>query len=165
MRRLFAFIGYGNPDRQDDGVAWHILQALSLRVKCNITEIVEDICTEDPSPHLLFVPQITPDLAETCSKFDRVCFIDAHTGQLTEEIHWEDIKPSYELSAFTHHMTPALCLELSRTIYGKIPRASLLSVRGYEFGFSRTLSNKTQLLAEQALEVLLRLVDEENVDE
>ena len=158
IRNSLAIIGYGNPDRQDDGVAWHILQALSLQVKRNIIEIIEDICEEDPPPHLIFVPQITPDLAETCSKFDQVCFIDAHTGQLTEEIHWEEIKPSYELSAFTHHMTPALCLELSKTIYGKAPLALLLSIRGYEFGFLRTLSIKTQRLADQALELLLRFI-------
>jgi hydrogenase maturation protease len=145
-------VGYGNPDRQDDGVAWHILVALSERLGRSISENWDEgLYPTGESPDLLFVPQLTPELAELFAGFKRICFIDAHTGAVLEELHISEIQPQYQKSPFTHHMTAATCIALTQNIYGSRPEAILLSVRGYEFGFSHSLSPRTAGVVKQAV--------------
>ena len=73
--------------------------------------------TTGVSPDLIFVLQVTPELAETIAAYDRVCFVDAHTGSVPEDLHKSVVKPEYQSSPFTHHMTPATCLSFVKTIY------------------------------------------------
>ena len=145
-------IGFGNLDRQDDGVAWHILAALARQLGRQATDSFEDEFEfGSHSPELLFVLQLTPELAETIAQYDRVCFVDAHTGNVPEEVHAATLSIEFQNSPFTHHMTPETCLALAQTLYGNAPEALLVSVRGYEFGFSRSLSTRTQEKIEDAL--------------
>ncbi|MCL4561756.1 MAG: hypothetical protein M1281_14255 [Chloroflexi bacterium] len=153
-------VGYGNPDRQDDGAAWHILNAIASRSG----QAVEVDPASLPAPSsvpfgLLFVLQLTPELAETLTAYDHVCFVDAHTGDIAEDLHIAELPVDYQRTPFTHHMTPQTCLFLAQTLYGHAPAAQLVSVRGYEFGFSSGLSERTSLLTSQAVEAILRLQD------
>lgn len=146
-------VGIGNADRQDDGVAWHILNRLAERLDYPLSsspEVGYDI--EGRQPELLFVLQLTPELAELFNGFKQICFIDAHTGAVPEEVQAVPVKSEYQASPFTHHMTPAAGLALSQALYGSAPSAILVSVRGYEFGFARTLSPRTDELVEQAVD-------------
>jgi hydrogenase maturation protease len=144
-------IGYGNPDRQDDGVAWHILTRLAQELGRPIPSIDEGFFPSGENPDLLFNLQLIPELAETISAYRRVCFVDAHTGNVPEDMNVVEVKAEYQRSPFTHHMTADTCLSLVHTIYGQTPQAILVSVRGYEFGFSHELSPATLQLAEQAV--------------
>jgi hydrogenase maturation protease len=144
-------IGYGNPDRQDDGVGWHILKNLADKLGHHIPDDPgASIEVSDPKVDLLYILQIFPELAENISVYKRVCFVDAHTSDIPEEISWVDITPEYEKSPLTHHMSPRTVLSIANTIYDKKPEAILVSVRGYHFGFMRSLSPKTAKLAHDA---------------
>ena len=152
-------LGFGNADRQDDGVAWHILRGLAEKLGQPVPKQIGDEFSplEDPtgnSPHFLFVLQLAPELAETVAGYDDVVFVDAHTGNVEQDLNFSEMKSEYQNSAFTHHMTPQTCLALAGALYGRTPRGFLLSVRGYEFGFATALSNATQQLAGQAVEEL-----------
>lgn len=150
MERTLVF-GYGNPGRQDDGVAWHVLVDLAKRLGWQAPATIEENFTPaNGTPDLLYDLQITPELAEIIAGYLRVCFIDAHTGNIQDEIHLVEIKGELQRSPFTHHMTPSTCLAMAQTLFGASPQAILVSVRGYEFGFEQSLSPRTQLLAEQA---------------
>jgi hydrogenase maturation protease len=144
-------IGYGNPDRQDDGVAWHILTRLAEDLGRPIPSMDEGFYPNGENPDLYFGLQLIPELAETISAYQRVCFVDAHTGNVPEDVNVVAVTPEYQRSPFTHHMTADTCLSLVQTIYGQTPQAILVSVRGYEFGFSHELSPATLQLAEQAV--------------
>lgn len=148
-------IGYGNPDRQDDGIAWHILVRLAGKLGRPIPSIDEGFLPSGENPDLLFILQLVPELAETISAYQRVCFVDAHTGNVPEKVNLVKVKADYQRSPFTHHMTAETCLALAKTIYGKDPQAILVSVRGYKFGFSHDLSSAASQLAEQAVEQIL----------
>jgi len=148
-------IGFGNPDRQDDGVAWHILARLAKDLGRPIPSMDEGFLPSGENPDLLFVLQLVPELAETISAYQRVCFVDAHTGNGPENVNLVKVKADYQRSPFTHHMTADTCLSLVQTIYGQDPQAILVSVRGYEFGFSHSLSPATRQLAEQAVERIM----------
>ena len=147
---------YGNPDRQDDGVAFHIM----VRLARELGYILPDPSENDRqpcrrSPDLMFVLQLSPELAKTLAQFDRICFVDAHSGQMTQDIVWQELKGEYQASPLTHHIAPATCLSLIRTLYNRQPEAVLVSIRGYEFDFSHSLSPQTACLAEQALQRIL----------
>jgi hydrogenase maturation protease len=152
-------LGYGNPDRQDDGIAWHILDAVARRFTYPLPTSWEEgfqPSLENPDLELSFALQLVPEMAELVSTFDRVCFVDAHTGRVPEEVHFEELNAEMQNSPFTHHMTPATLIFLSKSIYKTAPGAFLLSVRGYEFGFSHSLSKKTSLLLGAAVDKLIQ---------
>jgi len=151
MKANTLIIGYGNPDRQDDGVGWHILKNLAERLGVETSdEPGESIEVESDVADLLFILQIYPELAETISHYERVCFIDAHTADIPKEISWIVLDPEYERSPLTHHMSPKTVLSIAATIYHHMPEAILVSVRGFNFKFERALSMRTAALAEEA---------------
>jgi Ni,Fe-hydrogenase maturation factor len=153
-------LGFGNADRQDDGVSWHILRGLAEKLGQPVPEQIGDEFSPlaNPtgnSPYFLFVLQLAPELAETVARYDVVCFVDAHTGNVELDLNFAEMNSEFQTSPFTHHMTPQTLLALAGALYGHTPQGFLLSVRGYEFGFSTALSNITQELAGQAVEKLL----------
>ena len=85
-------IGFGNPDRQDDGVSWHVLTILAdhFGIQKPIPPDL-DFYPAGSNPDLLFMLQLVPELAEQVAGYNRVCFIDAHTGAVSEDIHWSEI--------------------------------------------------------------------------
>ena len=164
MTNRILLVGYGNVDRQDDGVAWHILNKIAKHLELPVPEEPDQGYNPERMPlfsgnrpddnsvqcDIWFVPQLTPEMAETIAAYQTVCFIDAHTGNVPEEIRFHPIRSNYQTSAFTHHLTPQTCLELARIVYSREPDGYLISVRGYEFGFSNQLSIETENLSQLA---------------
>ena len=147
-------IGYGNPDRQDDGTAWHVLQQTALRLGLPVSDSWEDELPASPELEFRFYLQLMPEIAETVAEFERVCFVDAHTGQIAEPVRLVELSPAFQASPFTHHLTPETLLSLCLALYERSPQAALLSVRGYAFGFDQALSEQTAALLPQAVTAL-----------
>lgn len=153
MKQLLI-LGYGNPDREDDGVAWHILRALTRRLGLAAPESYEDEFPEFDQMDFMFQLQLTPELAEDIFAYEHVCFVDAHTGNIPEPVRLIDVECEFQASPFTHHLTPQSLLSMCETIYGKKPDAALLSVLGHRFLFSRQLSEETARLVPEAVELI-----------
>lgn len=153
MKKLLL-IGYGNPDREDDGVAWHILQALTKKLGLAPPGSYEDEFPEHPLLEFSFHLQLTPEMAEELSAYEQVCFIDAHTGSIPEQVRLIELESEFQASPFTHHLTPQSLLSMCETIYRKKPDAALLSVLGQRFLFTRQLSEETAALVPQAVELI-----------
>jgi hydrogenase maturation protease len=156
-------IGYGNFDRQDDGVAWHVLVEIARRLGCAVPSSPEeefplDNGAPDGAPDFIFELQLTPELAETIAPYERVCFVDAHTGAVPHDVNVSAIAAEFQASPLTHHLTPQSLLTFVQTLYNARPEAMLVSVRGYQFGFERTLSPLTAELAQQAANVIAKWV-------
>lgn len=145
MKKIL-FIGYGNPDREDDGVAWHILHALTLELGLPTPDSYEEEFPQTPAVDFTFHLQLTPEMAEDIAGYEYVCFVDAHTGNIPEEVRLIDVESDFQRSPFTHHLTPQSLISICETIHKAKPEAVLLSVRGYRFLFSRTLSEQTAAL-------------------
>jgi hydrogenase maturation protease len=158
-------IGFGNLDRQDDGVAWHVLARLSRRYD-RTPEPDPDVGMEPQglNPDFFFTLQLTPEAADLASRYERLCFVDAHTGRVPADIQLTAILPAYQNSPFTHHMTPETLLALMNALNQRQPRAILASIRGYEFGFSRTLSPQTERLAGMAVDRILSWVEADDLE-
>jgi hydrogenase maturation protease len=150
MKRTLI-LGFGNVDRQDDGAAWHVLVALAQKLGRQRSILPEEgFSPEGDPPHLLSALQLTPEMAETIAGYERICFVDTYTGSIPEEILFTELRGETQISPFTHHLTPQSCLAMCENLYDSHPEAILVSMRGYEFGFSRTLSTKTASLVERA---------------
>jgi hydrogenase maturation protease len=148
-------IGYGNPDRQDDGLAWHILFQLAGRIDRPVDfDTGISFIDFQQSPDFLFSLQITPEMIDIIKDYERVCFVDAHTGNIPEEVRLVPLRSEFQKSPFTHHMTPETCLSLHENIYHRLPEAILVSVRGYEFQFNQILSTRTEILVNSAIELI-----------
>jgi Ni,Fe-hydrogenase maturation factor len=171
MTPEILILGYGNPDREDDGVAWHALQKLAHHFNQPITTMDglefdrQRGYVSSPAlrrltvrPDLAFALQLTPEMAEVLAQYQHVCFIDAHTGAYPEEIRLVQLEPGYQSSPFTHHLTAESCLSLAKTLYGHAPGGLLVSIRGYSFGYEVELSEPTALLVEPAVNQIVNWV-------
>ena len=156
-------IGYGNPDREDDGVAWHILRAITLKLGLDTPQSYEDEFPESEKIDFAFYLQLTPEMAEDISEYEYVCFIDAHTGSIPEPVRLIDVESEFQHSPFTHHLTPQSLLSMCKTIYKKRPDAALLSILGHRFLFSRELSEETAALVPQAVDLIWDWISAQNI--
>ena len=146
------FIGYGNPDRQDDGVAWHVLTGIANQLGVETSSLWENPLPSTPEADFIFQLQLTPELAQDLTAYDRVCFVDAHTGKIPANVQMVHVSPKYQTSPFTHHLTPEMLLSMCESLFNHKPEAILISVRGYEFGFETELSPFTESLVTEAVE-------------
>ncbi|MBV5330836.1 hydrogenase maturation protease [bacterium] len=155
-------IGYGNPDREDDGVAWHILRALTVKMGLPAPSSYEDEFPQDAQVDFAFYLQLTPEMADDIAAYQYICFVDAHTGNIPEQVRLIDVESDFQRSPFTHHLTPQSLISICETLYGNKPDAVLLSVRGYQFLFSRQLSEETQALVPQAVDLVWEWMNARN---
>lgn len=145
-------IGYGNPDREDDGVAWHILKGLAEFLGIDFPDsLYEEIVNSHPKLHFLFDLQLIPEMSYDIKEFKRICFVDAHTGALENDLNFQILERKFQKSPLTHHMTPQTVLSILDSAFDVQPEAILVSVRGFQFGFSNKLSINSQKLADQAI--------------
>ena len=147
-------ISYGNPDREDDGVAWHILRALTIKLGLPSPDSYEDEFPESATIDFAFYLQLTPEMAEDISAYEHVCFVDAHTGSIPESVRLIKVESEFQRSPFTHHLTSQSLLSMCETLYGKKPEAALLSVMGHRFLFTRQLSEETAALVPEAVDLI-----------
>jgi len=156
-------IGYGNFDRQDDGIAWHVLKEVRTLLNLDTPESVPDSIEQDTDTAFVFQLQLLPEDAEDIAQFDRVCFVDAHTGAVPEPVHVEQLLPSWQNSPLTHHLTPNSLLSMVQAVFGKSPEAILVSIRGYEFEFTNSLSSRCRILVSQAAKTIYNWIIEAQI--
>ena len=152
-------IGFGNIDRADDGVAFHVINTLRRRLgQKALSE--EDTGLEDLGAPVdsVFLSQLAPELMDTLTEYRQVIFVDAHVYETIEDLHCAPVVPEYAPSTFTHHLTPGALLALLKTLYGIEPAGHLVSIRGYDFDFHRDLSTNTRALVESAADCILQIL-------
>ncbi len=122
-------IAYGNPMRCDDGLAWHAAAALEQKCSGSPIEIVR-------------VHQLTPELAETVSRYDGVIFVDAASGGNAPPgaIHCAEIDPPQDTPHFSHALSPNAVLALAHALFGASPRTFSVTLRGQRFDHGESLS-------------------------
>jgi len=156
MKKKILLLGYGNPDREDDGVAWHVLKGVAKGLSLPLPATPDDpILSFENRINLQFMLQLVPEISETIADHDCVCFVDAHTGEITEPVRAIRIDSKFQKSPFTHHLTPYTCLELVDSIYHKKTEGFLVSIRGFSFQFEEKLTDKTSHYSKIAVDLIL----------
>jgi hydrogenase maturation protease len=149
-------IGYGNRERCDDGVAYHVIEAVRQRMRHRGTSAVgAGPATSRGGITAMFFPQLLPELAPELAAHDRLVFVDAHVDPGLGRINWRHLQPGGHFSPLTHHLSPEALMALCALYRRHPPVGDLLSVRGHVFGHGRHLSAETSaLITEAALQVV-----------
>jgi hydrogenase maturation protease len=121
-------IALGNPLREDDGAGWAVAQALH---RC------QDV-------RVLVVHQLMPEMAEEVSRADAVVFVDARRGGLAGELRTVALAPAAAEHRLTHVVEPETLLHYAQILYGRAPKAWLVSIAGERFGLGDGLSASVQ---------------------
>lgn len=158
MKRTLV-IGFGNLDRADDGVAFHIINAFRREMGQEpLPENETGLDALGSSVDSVFIGQLVPEMIELLAGYDRVVFIDAHVEPTLDELHCGVVLPDDAGLTFTHHISPATLLAFFEALYGRHPDGYLVSVHGHDFDFQRDLSPATAVLVAPAVERIMSLV-------
>jgi hydrogenase maturation protease len=153
-------MGYGNLDRGDDGVAFHVVNALRGRLgQKPLSEDETGLQELGFEPDSVFLRQLLPEWLETAAAYDRLIFIDAHVHEDAPDLFCVPVVPEFVSSPFTHHVTPAAFMAFVRTLYDRQPAGQILSIRGRDFDFCRGLSAEASRQVPPAVETILRVVE------
>jgi hydrogenase maturation protease len=118
-------VGYGNPLRSDDGIAW---------------QAAEQLRHELPTARVICVHQLTPELAEDAASADLVIFLDASSTGKPGSVRCEAVFTRPNQLRFSHHLTPSEVLTLSARLFSAKPAAFLISIHGACFHHGQVLS-------------------------
>ncbi len=139
-------VAWGNPLREDDGVAWHVLEGLrSLNPRASL-----------PALTLRYAHQLTPEMADCVSRSEGAVFVDARRDGTPGEVRCEEITPSAGPSPLAHSLSPQALLLLAEQLYGRAPTAVVLSVTGERFGMGEALSAAVRRSLPRAIVTVIR---------
>ena len=145
--------GFGNVYRRDDGVGPAVVNAFRVAIGREPLGPLDDgFDALGAAVDTIVLHQLAPELAELVAGYDLVIFVDAHVGNVPEEIREEALAAGYTQPFVSHQVHPATVLALAKELYGRVPRAVLLSLRGEDFDFGEGLSDGTARLVERAVE-------------
>lgn len=152
-------LGFGNVDRQDDGAAYWVIQALRRHLQQPPLR-PEETGLEDLGRRVdcAFLAQLGPEVLDVAVDYDRLVFVDAHVQPDWEDLRCAPVEPEQPVAMLTHHLTPGLFMALLQALYGCAPDAVVVSLRGHQFDFGQGLSPGTAALIEPALTEILRQV-------
>jgi hydrogenase maturation protease len=139
-------IGFGNPYRGDDGFG--ILAAEQFEASNHHPEVQVEAAQE-----------LRPEFAELISRADLVLFLDASHKGVPGDIEMQPLAPlSGTASTFSHDLTPSGLLAAAQVLYGRCPKATMITVAGQDFEFGTQLSPCVRAALPGVLERLREIV-------
>jgi len=127
--------GFGNIDRQDDGVGIILASRIAKWLKGRHGNDVE----------LSLSHQLLPELAEELEDIDLAIFADADMQQYENGWNIAEVCPSPHIDGLNiHSMGPAWLLQLSKQLGTPPKRAITLSVSGRSFDFSNYITSECE---------------------
>ncbi|NPD68185.1 hydrogenase maturation protease (plasmid) [Lichenicola cladoniae] len=132
-------LGYGNPGRQDDGLG----PAASTRI--------DEMGLPNVTAYDNY--QLNIEDAMDVAEHDVVWFVDAaRVGPAPFSVR--DLHPVAAIEFTSHLMGPETVLSIAEQVFGRVPKAFLLAIRGYEFEFIEALTPDASDNLRLALEML-----------
>ncbi|HON77986.1 MAG TPA: hydrogenase maturation protease [Spirochaetota bacterium] len=135
--------GFGNPGRQDDGLGPEVVRRLE-------SEHLPGVITDSNY-------QLNIEDAVAVAESDAVIFVDAAL-HVDEPFAFCRLTPASEITFTTHAMSPESVLALCEDIYGKIPPAYILAIKGYEWEMATPMTEQAKGNLEQAYSFIRELV-------
>ncbi len=142
MKQKALVVGIGNQLRQDDGLGPYcvdLMKETRSRVKDKLVDY-------------LVVHQLDVIHSEIFAKYQFIIFIDADAQKGPDPFRVEEITPEPKSRAFTTHIgSSSDILSLTKSLYGVVPKAYLVAVRGSSFEAGDSLSLTAIKNAKKAL--------------
>jgi hydrogenase maturation protease len=118
-------LGYGNPGRQDDGLGPAVAAGIDRLGWPNLTAFDNY--------------QLNIEDAMDVAEHDIVWFVDAaKAGPSPYAVH--ALSPASSIEFTSHLVRPEAVLAIANQLYGRLPQAFMLAIRGYEFAFIEALT-------------------------
>lgn len=147
--------GYGNPGRQDDGLANELIEKIELAKKQG------DFKNIDTDSNY----QLNIEDAEIVSNYERVIFVDASVEEI-QDIAFTKVKPSDAKVEFSMHaVSPSFVVDLCRKMYEKEPEVFLLHIKGYEWDFMEELTENARINLDKAYSLLKKISQSTNIQQ
>ncbi|HKI36616.1 MAG TPA: hydrogenase maturation protease [Candidatus Baltobacteraceae bacterium] len=140
---MYLVIGYGNELRRDDGVGPRVARTVAAWGVPGVLAVA--------------LPQLTPELAEAVAGASEVFFVDASAGNDTG-VRVRPVRPEVEQPLLGHTSSPPALLALAEVLYGRRPRAWLVTVPAPDLDFGEELSSAAARGMDEALSYLRRHV-------
>jgi hydrogenase maturation protease len=135
-------LGYGNTLRSDDGVGPRVAEAVEA--------------LHLPGVRILVCPQLSPEHADPIAQADIVVFVDAAVDA-PREVQLRKLEPADTSQLMAHAADPRTMLALARDVFGRVPKAWLLTIPAENTGFGEKLSPAAQRGLEQAVQEIQKL--------
>jgi len=148
-------IGIGNPGRGDDALGPALVERLAGVEPGSLPE--NSVVRIPGGPSVVWKYQLNIEDALLIRDFDNVVFADA-SHEDDEPVTWVDIAPAAAIAFTTHALPPAAVLGLAEELYGRIPRAHLLAMRGERWEAAAELSESAAANLARALDLLARAI-------
>ena len=139
--RRALVIGYGNELRGDDAVGPQVARR------------IDDLHL--PGVAVVVRQQLLPELADDIAQADMIIFVDA---ERTRKVRTREVFPGSDAQVIAHSNTPEAMLWLTRSVFGRAPRAWLVTIPALHLGFRQSLSATTRRAAAQAVKEIAGLL-------
>jgi hydrogenase maturation protease len=139
---MLLVIGYGNELRRDDGVGPRVARAVAGWNARGVRALARH--------------QLTPELAEALAGADEVFFVDAAPGRVGVRVR--PVRPERQLPALDHTGSPLALLALAEALYGRRPRAWLMTLPAPDLNYGEELSPTAARGIDEALRSLRRRI-------
>lgn len=134
--------GLGNPDRGDDGIGHYCVEKILTTAKfLQLPWFIEG--------RSIF--HLTIDELETAAKYSNIFVIDASMDVTLTDFTWMQIQPSACQQFTTHLLMPEEFLYSLIQLFGSCPTMYLISIRGYFWGMSPSLTFQAKANADSAM--------------
>ncbi len=142
--RSVLVVGYGNTLRGDDGAGPYVARRLG-----------------EPRPDIRVVEahQLTPEMAVDLAEVDLAVFVDARADAPERGVEVAEVA-EVGGAASSHHVSPGTLLAMARALFGRAPRAYVVSLPAYSFDFADDLTPRAREAADAAVETIGRLLDD-----
>ncbi len=142
--------GYGNPGRQDDGLAAELIRRLDdWKHKHFLASAISTDCNY----------QLNIEDAAVIFPYGLVVFADASDEEI-DDFKLTPITPDSDISFTMHAVNPAYVVNLCREIYGNDPEAYLLHIKGYQWEMKEELTQKAVASLDKAFDFLISFLQE-----
>ncbi len=145
-------LGWGNQGRRDDGLGPELIRVLGRRSLPGLT--------------LDSGYQLQVEDAYEVARYPRVIFVDADRAG-PEPFSFRRLLPAAQSLGFSSHsVTPGGLLALTRELFGRLPEAWLLGIRGYELDcFDENLSAPARKNLDAAVDFVVAAFEAGHFDE
>lgn len=141
-------IGIGNPGRTDDGLGPGLVEKVESRGNPEIITSIDY--------------QLNIEHAAEVAEAEVVIFVDASAG-VSAPFSFYRAYPAAKPSFTTHAMEPEGVLATCGEVYGKLPPAFVLAIRGENFAIGEGLTRQAALNLEDAEKFLQGLLETEDI--
>ncbi|NOQ90787.1 MAG: hydrogenase maturation protease [Gammaproteobacteria bacterium] len=149
---------YGNPSRGDDALGPAMFELLEKNRDGHRVENNELDRIEPDKVDLLTDYQLQIEHAIDLERRECVLFIDASVSA-SAPYEFHRLQAERDSSYTTHAMSPVAVLDVYQQINQRNPPPSyMLSIRGYEFGLGKVISDQANINLQQGYEFIKRLL-------